>query len=218
MRHWPGDAPAARPASPAAEREHADAVLARRDRAGGRQRAGDRDREMRVAVGAQMQPRLAHLEPVRLARHRLLAAEQRHDRLERLVHAPALRRGLDAEHVGVGHERARAAAEHRAAARHVVELHEALRDQERVVVRQAGHAGAEPDVLGALGRRGDDQLGRGDDLPAGGMVLADPGLVIAEPVELLDHLDDRGRWRASGCRPCDGTGPGRCRTACRAAP
>ena len=37
-----------------------------------------------------------------------VALEQRHDRVERLVHALALRAGLDAHHVGVGHERARA--------------------------------------------------------------------------------------------------------------
>ena len=57
---------------------------------------------------------------------------------------------LDAHHVGVGRQRARAAAEHGPAARHVVELHEALRHQERVVIGQARDAGAEHDVLRAL--------------------------------------------------------------------
>ena len=69
-----------------------------------------------------------------------------HDGVERLVHARALGDRLDAQHVGVGHQRARAAAEHGAAARHVVELDEAVRHQQRVVVGQAGHAGAEHDV------------------------------------------------------------------------
>ena len=53
------------------------------------------------------------------------------------------RRGLDAQHVGVRGQRAGAAAEHRAAAGHVVELHPALRDHERMVVGQAGDAGAQ---------------------------------------------------------------------------
>ena len=95
---------------------------------------------------------------------------------------------LDAHHVGVGDERAGTAAEHGAAARHVVELHEALRHQERMVVGQARHARAEHDVLGALGGGGDEDLGRGDQLPAGRVVLADPHLVVAEVVEPLDQL------------------------------
>ena len=66
------------------------------------------DREMRVGVGREVQPRLVQLEPVGLHRDRLVALEQRHDGVERLVHALALGAGLDAHHVGVGHERARA--------------------------------------------------------------------------------------------------------------
>ena len=81
-----------------------------------------------------------------------LAAQQRHDRVERLVHARPLRVGGDAEHVRVGRELAGPAAEHRAAAGEVVEQHEAVGEHQRVVVRQRVHAGAEPDVLRALGR------------------------------------------------------------------
>ena len=62
-------------------------------------------------------------------------------------------------------------------------------DHQRVVVRQRDHAGAEPDALGALGRRGDEELRRRDDLEAGRVVLADPRLVVAEVVEPLDQLD-----------------------------
>ena len=128
------------------------------------------------------------------------------------IHARPLRRRLDAQHVGVRRQRARPAAQHGAAARHVVELHPALRHQERMVIRQAGHAGAQPDVLGALGRGGDDHFRRGDHFPAGGMVLADPGLVVAELVEPLDQSPYRGRSPASGSRRRGGTGRERCRT------
>ena len=69
------------------------------------------------------------------------------------LHARALGRGLDAHHVGVGRQRARAAAQHGAAARHVVELHEAVRHHQRVVIGQAGDARAQPDVARALDRR-----------------------------------------------------------------
>ena len=50
-------------------------------------------------------------------------------------------------------------------------------------------AGAELDVAGPLGRRGDEDLRRGDDLGAGGVVLADPGFVPAELVEVGDELE-----------------------------
>ena len=73
-------------------------------------------------------------------------------------------------------------------ARHVVELHEALRHHQRMVVRQAGDARTELDVLGAVGGDADDDLGRGDDLPARRVVLADPRLVVAEGVEPLDQF------------------------------
>ena len=43
-------------------------------------------------------------------------------------------------------------AEHRAAAGEVVEQHHAVGEHQRVVVRERAHAGAEPDVLRALGR------------------------------------------------------------------
>src|SRR3546814_6417645 len=70
---------------------------------------------------------------------------------------------------------------------HVVELDEALRHEERVVIGQRSDARAELDVLRALGRRGDDQLRRGDDLTAGGMMLADPRLVVSQMIEPFEQ-------------------------------
>ena len=70
----------------------------------------------------------------------------------------------------------------------MVELDEAVGDQERVVVRQARHARAEHDVARALGGRGDEDLGRGDELPPGRVVLAHPHLVVAEVIEPLDQF------------------------------
>jgi len=48
-----------------------------------------------------VQPRLAHLEPVGLHRDRLLAPQELHDGLERLLHPRPLCHGLDAQHVRV---------------------------------------------------------------------------------------------------------------------
>ena len=97
-------------------------------------------------------------------------------------------RRVDAHHVGVGGEGARADAEHDASPRQVVEQHHAVGQHEGVVVGQGRHARAEADVPRALCRGGDEHLGRGDDLVAGGVVLAEPGLVEAELVEMLDEL------------------------------
>ena len=97
--------------------------------------------------------------------------------------------GGDAEHVRVGGELARAAAEHRATAGEVVEQHEAIGEHQRVVVGERVHAAAEPDVLRARGRGRDEHLGRRDDLVAARVVLADPHLVEAEAVEVLDQVE-----------------------------
>ena len=143
--------------------------------------------------------------------------EQAADDADRLVLAVALGHRVDAERVGVGRQRAGARAEDGAAARHVVELHHALRHVEGMVVGQRDHAGAELDALGALAGGGQEHLGRGDHLPARRVVLAAPELVVAELVEVLDELevaaelqgrdfrrsDDGARGtRRSPCEPC----------------
>src|SRR5437867_2972926 len=171
-----------------ADREHAEAVLARRHHAEGCDGAGHRDGKVRLGVRRQVQPRFAQLEPVGLHRHRLVAPEEPHDGLQRLLHARTLGHGLHAHHISVGHERPRAAAEHGAAARHVVEQDEAVGHHEGVGGGQARHARAQHDVARALGGCGDEDLGRSDSLPSRRVVLADPHLVVAEMVEPLDEL------------------------------
>ena len=156
-------------------------------RAGRRHRVRDEDRDVGLLVGGHLQARVAQLVPLGLLRHDL-AAQQAHDRLERLAHPPPLRRRLDAELVGVGVERAGADAEVDAASRQVVELDHAMGEREGVVVGQADHARAEADVPRALGRRRDEQRRVADGFPAGAVMLADPGLVEVEAVEELDHL------------------------------
>ncbi len=135
-----------------------------------------------------MQLRVGQVEPVGLAIDHL-APQQRDDDLERLVHHAPLVAGVDADLQRVMDERAGADPEHRPAARHVVELHHAVGQHERVMVRQRHDAGAEPDVAGALRRRGDEHLRASDQLEAAGMVLADPRLVIVQPVEMLEQLE-----------------------------
>jgi hypothetical protein len=71
----------------------------------------------------------------------------------------------------------------------VVEHRDAIGDQPGVVVGERHDAGAELDVLGALGRGGDEDLGAADQLVATRVVLAEPRLVEAEPVELGDALE-----------------------------
>ena len=167
----------------AADREHADAVLAGLQRAGRRARRGDRHLHHRLRVARQLQPRLAQVEPVGLLRHHA-ALHQLDDHVERLVELAPLVLRLQPHLVGVVDQRAGPDPEHRAPARLVVELHHAARERERVVIGQRHHAGAEPDVARALRRRRDEHFGTRDDLEAARMVLADPGLVIVELVEV----------------------------------
>ena len=112
-----------------------------------------------------------------------LALEEAQDDVQRLGHAVALHVGIDAQHQRVGRQQSRPGAEHDAAARHVVELDDAVRRHQRIMVRQRDDAGAEADRPRALGGDRDEQFGRADRLPAGGMVLADPRFVEAQPVE-----------------------------------
>jgi hypothetical protein len=70
----------------------------------------------------------------------------------------------------------------------VIELDDAVRDHERVVIREAHHTGAELDPPRVHRCGGDEQLRRGDALEAAGVMLADPRLVVTEPVEMSDEL------------------------------
>ena len=60
---------------------------------------------------------------------------------------------------------------------------------ERVMKTQLDHSGAEPDVTGALGGSGDEDVWRGDVLPTCAVVLANPDLFVAEPVEELYEFE-----------------------------
>src|SRR5262249_10712300 len=82
---------------------------------------------------------------------------------------------------------------HRAAAGQVVELDDAARDVERVVVRQRDDAGAEHDPLRALAGRGEEQLGGADGLPAAGGGLAGPQRGVAERVGRLRGVERAAR-------------------------
>ena len=128
-------------------------------------------------------------------------------------HAVALRCRDRCRASRVGRQQPRPDAEHDAAARHVIELDDAVRDHQRVVIGQRDDAGAEPDALGALGRGGDEQFGRGDDLEAGRVMLADPGLVVSRAGRAIRSARGRGASRASDLRRADETARGRCRCA-----
>ena len=93
---------------------------------------------------------------------------------------------VDADHLHVADEAAGPDAPHEAALRHLVELGDAVGQHERAVVRHAGDAGPEDDLLGALEGGGDEHVRGRDVLPLGGEMLADPGLGVAELVQPLD--------------------------------
>lgn len=157
-----------------------------------RPRRRDHRRHRDLGVGPlerpQLEPGLAHGEPVGLPADRLFVAEQGEYGFECLLVPPPLVGRVDAEHVGIGRQRPRPGAEDQPAAGEVVEQADPVGQQPRVVIRHRDDAGAQPDVPGALRGGRDDDLGVADQLVAAGVVLADPRLVIAEPVERLDAL------------------------------
>ena len=168
--------------------DHAEVVFAGEAAAGRRHGADDRDFGMRLGVGQQVKPRPFHRVPIGLLGDDL-ALEEAQDRVERLGHAVALRHRIDAHHDRIGGKEPRPGAKHDTAPRHVIELHDAVGGHHRMMVGQRDDAGAEPDVAGALGGEGDEDLGRGDDLITRRVVLADPGLVKAELVEMDDEIE-----------------------------
>jgi hypothetical protein len=97
--------------------------------------------------------------------------------------------GGQADHRRVGRQRARSDAADHPAVGEVIEQHEPVGRPQRIVVRQRDDPGAEPDPLGPLRGRRDENLRRADDLAARGVVLTDPDLVVADRVEVLDQLE-----------------------------
>jgi hypothetical protein len=75
------------------------------------------------------------------------------------------------------------------AAGHVIQLHDALRDVERMVIRQRNDTGGELDAFRPLARRGEEHFGGRDHFPAAGMMFAAPEFVIAKPIEMLDQIE-----------------------------
>ena len=168
--------------------QHGGAVLAGQGHAGGGLHGGHGDGHMGRLVGAQLEHGFVELKPVALVGDGFFFGEQAHDDAQGFVHTEALFGGVDAHHIGVAGEGAGADAEHHAAAGHMVQLGHPVGDHKGVVVGQADHAGAEFDVLGAVGGDADENLRGGDDFPAGAVVFADPGFVEAEVVQPLDEF------------------------------
>ena len=171
------------------DRQQRRAEAAGEPRARRRDLRGHGDLEARIGVRPQLEPGVPEGEPVGGAVHRLLAGEELEDRLEGLLHHVPLPGDVDPHHEGVRRQGTGADAEHHPATGEVVEQHHAVGQHQRLVVGERAHAGAEPEVLGALGGRRDEHLGAGDDLVARRVVLADPCLVEAEGVEVLQQVE-----------------------------
>ena len=168
--------------------QHRGAVFAGQRHAGGRLHRGYGDGHMRLGVGAQLQQRLPQREPVAFVADGLGFGHQPQHHPEALIHPLPLRRGVDAQHIGVAGQGAGADAQHHPPVGHMVQLHHAVGDIEGVVVGDADDAGAQLDVLGAVGGHADEDFRRGDGLPAGAVMLADPGLIEAQVVQPLHQF------------------------------
>ncbi len=105
-----------------------------------------------------LQGRLVECEPVALVGESFLAVEQADDHAHCFVLSIPEQHRADAHRAGVARQRAGAAAEHRPALRHVVELDQSLGDVERVVVRQRHHTRTEHDRVRDLPGGGEEHL------------------------------------------------------------
>ena len=69
------------------------------------------------------------------------------------------------------------------------------------MVGEADNAGAQLDVLGAVGGDTNKNLWRGDDFPTGAVMLANPGLIEAQVVQPLHQFQvafESQRWVFAG--------------------
>ena len=163
-------------------------MLAGQSGSGGGGHGGDGDVEQRLGVGPQLQSRVDQRVGAGGGRDGLPGEQPEHD-VEILGEQLAGVGGVEPDHRGVRGQGAGTDAEHDPPTGEVVEQHHAVSYPERVVVAQRGDSGAEPNVPGPLGGRGNEDLRRGDDLAAGGVVLADPRLVVSAGVEVLHELE-----------------------------
>ena len=141
-----------------------------------------------------------------------LAAEQPADDADRLVLAVAQHHRIDPERVRVRRQRAGPRAEDRASAGHVIELHHALGDVERMVIGQRDHAGRQLDALGALARGGEEHLGRARSSPSRWNGARRTRIRRSRACPGARRDRDRGGTATSGARRRDGAGRGRRRS------
>src|SRR5262249_60010785 len=113
------------------------------------------------------------VEPVGLLGHRA-SLHQLHDDIERFVELAALVLRVKTHLDRVIDERARPYAEHGTAARHIVELHHAAGESERIMVRQGDDAGAKADVAWGPGSAPGEKFPGGKDLETPRGVLPRP--------------------------------------------
>ena len=168
------------------------------DRARERAHGRDRDRRMGFLIGLGHMPEpdilvdpvlegdlpVFALDVVR----GVLLPELEHD-VDGLDHHGVAVRLHDAEHLEIRRQAAGAHAHDVAPLRQMVEHRDLARRDRRVVLRQADHAGAADDPLGARQHVGEEEQRRGDLLGGRGIMFAHPGLREAEPVGVDDRVD-----------------------------
>ena len=85
--------------------------------------------------GQDVQPRIVHVEPVAFVAEPL-AAEQSLEHCDAFILAIPKGHGIDTERMSVGGKGAGPGTEQRSTARHVIQLHDALRNVKRMMVGQ----------------------------------------------------------------------------------
>src|SRR5438093_2261542 len=164
-----------------------------------RRHAGHADGRMRPLVRSQMEPEtdillgLGNAEaPVPpLVEAGLRVVPELEDQIQDGPGNPSLLAALrvDAEQLEVARKPAGAHAPIEPAPGHLVELGDALREHERIVIRQTRHPRAELHPLRQPERLGDEQVRTRDVLPHRRDVLADPRLLEPQAIERDELLE-----------------------------
>ena len=171
--------------------------------------ARHRDRRMGPLEGPEVEPerdvllRLGNAEPParRLVDPGLRIVPEIEDEVQHRARDRPMLAGLrvELEELEITWKSSRADAPEEPALGHLVQLGDALRQHEGVVIREARHAGPELHPMRHPQCLRDEEVGARDVLPLRRDVLADPGLLVAELVEEHELLEVVGH-RAAGIR------------------
>lgn len=124
-----------------------------------------------------------------------MLSAQTEDNPQGFVHPVPLHVRIDTEPRRIGHQGARAHAQHHPPPGEVIQPYHAVRDHEGMVIGQADDARTQLDVPGAVRGDADENLRAGEGFSAGTLVLTDPHFIKPQGAQPLHELQVPG-WES----------------------